>query len=92
MTQAPVAEPARPQARPLPPFSVVLHNDDVNEMDFVVRAIVELARVPTEHALECMFEAHEEGQAIVLQTHREHAEFVCEAFTSKGLTATVERV
>lgn len=91
MTHAPVAEPARPQSRPLPPFSVVLHNDDVNEMDFVVRAIVELARVPTAQALECMFEAHEEGQAVVLRTHREHAELVCESLVSKGLTATIER-
>jgi len=28
---------------------------------------------------------------VVLQTHREHAEFVCEALQSKGLVATVER-
>ena len=91
MSTAPVAEPARPQSRPLPPFAVVLHNDDVNEMGFVVRTIVELARVTTEHALTCMIEAHQEGQAVVMRTHREHAELVCESFQSKGLTATIER-
>ena len=91
MPTAPVVEPARPQSRPLPPFAVVLHNDHVNEMGFVVQTIVQLARVTTEQALTCMMEAHEEGQAVVLRTHREHAELVCESFQSKGLTATIER-
>ncbi|MEY2711760.1 MAG: hypothetical protein RL487_1543 [Actinomycetota bacterium] len=88
---APEVAPARPRLDRLPPFAVVLHNDSVNEMVFVVRTVTEIARVPMERAFECMMEAHEEGQAVVLQTHLEHAEMVCEAFKSKGLTATVER-
>lgn len=91
MSPAPTVEPARPQSRPLPPFAVVLHNDDVNEMAFVVRTIVELARVPAQQALACMIEAHEEGQAVIVRTHREHAELICESFQSKGLTASIER-
>lgn len=90
-TSAPEVAPARPRADRLPPFAVVLHNDDVNDMVFVVRTVSELARVPMERAFECMMEAHEEGQAVVLHTHREHAELVCESFQSKGLVASIER-
>jgi ATP-dependent Clp protease adaptor protein ClpS len=89
--EAPQVAPAPPRVDRLPPFAVVLHNDDTNEMVFVVRSIAEIARVPLERAFECMMEAHEEGQAIVLQTHREHAELLCESFQSKGLVASVER-
>jgi len=90
-TSAPEVAPARPRADRLPPFAVLLHNDDVNDMVFVVRTVAELARVPMERAFECMMEAHQEGQAVVLHTHREHAELVCESFQSKGLLATIER-
>ena len=88
---APEVAPARPRADRLPPFAVVLHNDDRNEMVFVVRTVPELARVPMERAFEGMMEAHEEGQAVVMHTHREHAELVVESFQSKGLVATIER-
>ena len=88
----PETAPAAPQASVLPPFAVVLHNDDHNGRRFVVQTVALLARVPMEQAFEHTLEAHEEGQAVVLRTHREHAELVCEQFQSKGLTATVERV
>lgn len=87
----PETAPAAPQTRALPPYAVVLHNDDHNEMAFVAHTVCMLARMPMEQAFECTLEAHEEGQAVVLRTHREHAELVCEQFQSKGLCATVER-
>ena len=34
--------PARPKPELLPPWKVLLHNDDVNDMDFVIDTIVEL--------------------------------------------------
>ena len=91
-TLLPETDPTAPRTRALPPYAVVLHNDDHNDMAFVVETVVMLVRLPTEQAVECMLEAHEDGQAVVLRTHREHAELVCEQFQSKGLTATVERV
>jgi ATP-dependent Clp protease adaptor protein ClpS len=91
-TLLPETAPTAPQARALPPYAVVLHNDDHNEMAFVVQTVVMLVRVPTEQAVACMLEAHEEGQAVVLRTHREHAELVCEQLQSRGLTASVERI
>ena len=88
---APSVAPSTPKVDRLPPFAVVLHNDDRNEMVFVVQTVSQVVRLPVQDAYERMLEAHNQGQAVVLHTHREHAEFVCEALQSKGLVATIER-
>jgi ATP-dependent Clp protease adaptor protein ClpS len=82
--------PSPPKPRRLPPYRVLLHNDDVNDMLFVAGAIVELARLTRPEALERMLEAHQRGLALLLVTHREHAELLEEQFQSKGLTVTIE--
>lgn len=82
-----VAPPAR---RRLPGWAVLLHNDDVNEFMFVARSVVEFARLSSEDAVVRTIEAHESGVALLLVTHREHAELVQEQFQSRGLTVTIE--
>jgi ATP-dependent Clp protease adapter protein ClpS len=37
-----------------------------------------------------MLEAHKRGLALLVSTHREHAELLQEQFTSKKLTVTIE--
>lgn len=90
-TAVPSVAPSAPKVDRLPPFAVVLHNDDRNDMAYVVRAVAQTVRLPVQDAYERMIEAHNQGQSVVLHTHREHAEFVCEALQSKGLVASVER-
>jgi ATP-dependent Clp protease adaptor protein ClpS len=80
----------KPQSRQLPPFNVLLHNDDVNEMGYVVRTIMELTALTRAEAAERMLEAHHRGKTVLLTTHKERAELYCEQFASKGLTATAE--
>lgn len=85
----------RPKTAPpvkdaLPPFKVLLHNDPVNDMLYVVRAIIELTPLGKEKALEVMFEAHTSGCALLLVTHRERAELYSEQFRTKKLTVTIE--
>lgn len=82
------AKPKPPQ--PLPPWKVLLHNDDKNEMGFVVGAIVELTPLNEEAAVVRMIEAHKTGVALLLVTHKERAELYQEQFKSKGLTVTIE--
>ncbi len=82
--------PTRPRPRTLPPYRVLLHNDDVNDMIFVAATIVELVRIPRPEAVDRMLEAHREGLALLVVTHREHAELLEEQFQSKGLTVTIE--
>jgi ATP-dependent Clp protease adaptor protein ClpS len=81
---------ARPRTRRLPPWNVLLHNDDVNDMGYVAAAITELTSLNRHDAVLRMLEAHEKGIALLLATHREHAELLCEQFASKHLTVTAE--
>ncbi len=74
----------------LPPYKVILHNDDVNDMARVVRVICELTPLNTEEAIERMLEAHNTGSAVLLITHKERAELYVDQFTSCGLTVTAE--
>ena len=86
----PTTTPTRPRARRLPPWRVLLHNDDVNEMPYVVEAIVALTALNLHDAVDCMLEAHRRGLALLLTTHREHAELISEQFRSKRLIVTIE--
>ena len=74
----------------LPPWKVLLHNDDENDMEFVIETILMLTSLEEQQALLAMKEAHDEGVALLLTTHRERAELYQEQFTSRGLTVSVE--
>src|SRR5436189_5549014 len=75
--------PAKPRVDQLPPWKVLLHNDEKNTMEFVVRTIMELARLNEQAAIMVMIEAHKSGLALLLSTHREHAELLPDQFPSK---------
>lgn len=81
---------APPKADKLPPFHVVLHNDDVNDMGHVVEALMTVTPVATTDARKIMLTAHFHGRAVVMTTHRERAELYRDRLRSKSLVATVE--
>jgi ATP-dependent Clp protease adapter protein ClpS len=93
---APTRDPdlrERPLSATLPPHRVVLHNDDVNEMGHVVRAL--LSSVPeldAKRATEIMLEAHLRGHADVIACPLERAELYRDRLKSFGLRATIEKV
>lgn len=99
-TPPPVAtEPAAPETGVdeesllalIPPYRVILHNDDHNTMDHVVESLVQcVPSLTVEAAAAIMFEAHNEGQATVIECPQETAEHYREALESRGLTATIE--
>ena len=82
----------QPRTEILPPWKVILHNDDHNEMLHVVQSLVKsvpgLGRM---RAVEIMFEAHNRGQAVVVTCPLELAELYRERLESFGLTATIEK-
>lgn len=88
----PVKGAARPisPARALPQFRVLLHNDDVNELRYVVRTLIELTRMDSGRAMQVTVTAHTSGVALVLHTHRERAELYREQFAGRGLKVSVE--
>lgn len=82
--------PARPSIDQLPPYRVLLHNDDEHDMLEVVEALVELTPLNKTRAVEVMLEAHTRGLALVLMTHKERAELYEQQLRSKTLTVTIE--
>jgi len=73
-----------------PPYKVILHNDDVNEMVYVVETIVRLTPLKPQQAFEKMLEAHITGMTVLLVCHKERAELYEEQFHSCRLTVTIE--
>lgn len=81
---------APPRVERMPLWKVLLHNDDVNDLGYVAQTIVELTAANPRQALLQTLEAHSDGLAILLTTHRERAELLQEQFASKRLTVTIE--
>ena len=77
--------------RLLPPYRVILHNDDHNSMDHVVRSLLRCVQsLSIEDAVAIMTTAHKNGQATVIECPKEAAEHYRDALESCGLTATIE--
>lgn len=76
----------------LPPYHVILHNDDVNEMLHVVQSLLRcVPSLTPPRATAIMLEAHLHGQAIVITCPLELAELYRERLESCRLTATIEK-
>ncbi len=73
---APVEEkkPSRSKPKRLPPYHVILWNDDDHTVSFVVNMMQKLFGHPTTKGLKIAEEVHVQGRAIVLTTTKEHAE------------------
>lgn len=82
--------PSKPPLDQLPPFRVLLHNDPINTMDFVVDSIIELTPLDKTRAVQATLEAHSTGTSLLLVTHKERAELYQDQFRSKRLTVTIE--
>lgn len=96
-TASPPRTTAAPRTRSLaetvPPYRVVLHNDDVNDMGHVVRALLEsVPELTSERAREVIREAHEHGMAEVIRCPQERAEFYRDRLQGFGLAAAIEPV
>ena len=76
----------------LPQYSVILHNDDVHAMDFVVAALLKsVESLGKEDAISIMLEAHNTGRAVVITCPLEHAELYRDRLRSFNLGVTIEK-
>lgn len=82
--------PRKPKPRQLPPYKVLLHNDDVNVLDDVVAALVSLTPLKEQEARAKTREAHNKGLSLLFSTHKERAELYQQQLVSKKLTVTIE--
>ena len=84
-------ELTRQRAKILPPYKVVLFNDDYNDMDYVVAVLLHtISNLSQQDAERIMLTAHLTGSAVVVVCPKEIAEYYQERLLSYGLTATIE--
>ena len=74
-----------------PRYKVLLHNDPVNSMEYVVNTLRQVVPSLSEQdAIAVMLEAHNTGVGLVIVCDLEPAEFYSETLKAKGLTSTIE--
>ena len=77
----------------LPPYRVILLDDNLNTMEHVVQSL--MTSVPSlneNEATAIMLEAHMNGRSTVIECPKEVAEHYWGALKSYGLMATIESV
>ena len=62
------------KTRLLPPYNVILLNDDDHSMEFVIEVLIKAFGYPIERCVQLMFEAHETGRAVIWTGSKEVAE------------------
>jgi ATP-dependent Clp protease adaptor protein ClpS len=84
-------EVVRERTRLLPPYKVIVHNDDYNEMNYVIFALMHAVNnLTVQEAERIMLTAHLTGRAVVTVCPKEVAEYYQERLLSYNLTATIE--
>ena len=80
-----------------PPYRVIIHNDDVTPMDFVISVLRQIFLLSALHAVQVMYTAHHHGSAYVQtlpkaeaqrRVHRAHFSAALEGYP---LHFTIER-
>jgi ATP-dependent Clp protease adaptor protein ClpS len=92
MTTKPLEQPLTDEEVRLDlPWQVVVWNDPVNLMDYVVWVLRKLFGHSIEEATRLMLAVHNEGRATVSEGPREQAEMDCYRLHQFGLWATIEQ-
>jgi len=73
------------------PWNVIVWDDPINLMDYVVYVFQRLFGMSVEDATRHMLEVHNEGRSVVASTERERAEFYVGRLHGYGLQATMEQ-
>lgn len=81
---------AESEATQLPRYKVLLHNDDVNTMDHVVRTLLRVFKFEYAECERIMWEAHTSGVALCTVEPLEQAELHRDQLLSFSLTSTIE--
>lgn len=71
-------------------YSLILHNDDVNDMLHVVLALYEICELNNEEAMRIMMEAHNKGKAVAKTGSFDEMNSMKVALNERGIEATVE--
>jgi ATP-dependent Clp protease adapter protein ClpS len=72
-------------------YSLLLWNDDVNDMIHVVLALYEVCQLNNEDAMRVMMEAHNKGKAVAKSGTLEEMNKMKQGLNDRGIEATVEK-
>lgn len=75
----------------IPRYRVLVHNDDVNSMDHVVRTLMRVFRFERAICEGIMLEAHRSGVALCAVEPLEQAELHRDQLISYSLVSTIEK-
>ena len=89
-TRTKVAEKTKTELAP--PWNVIVWDDPINLMNYVVWVFQRLFGDSLEVATRKMLEVHREGRSIVASEERERAEVHVARLHAYGLQATIERM
>ena len=78
------------KVRHQPRYAVILHNDDLNTMAFVIAVLRKVFGYTIEKCIELMLEAHEKGRSIVWVGSLEVAELKADQVHSCGADPTAQ--
>lgn len=92
--QAPVEAPKERQKTDSatdPGWEVIVWNDPVNTMSYVVYVFMKVLRFDKSRARRHMLEVHYQGRSCVARENREKAEFLQQQILIHGLQCTLQR-
>lgn len=73
-------------------WEVLLHNDDHNEMEYVLMSLMKVFSHPAHLACKIMMEAHQRGSAVAEVEGRSEAEKHCEQLRALGLISRIRKI
>ena len=72
--------------------SLILHNDDLNTFDYVIKTLIEVCRHESLQAEQCALIAHHKGKCEILQGALPELQPVRMKLLIKGLTVTIDEL
>lgn len=78
------------EERTASPSELVLHNDDFNTFEFVIKTLIEVCKHEPEQAEQCTLIVHYKGKCTVKTGCHDEIEPMYKQLLESGLTATIE--
>lgn len=72
------------------PVNLIVHNDDVNTFDWVIKSLVEICGHTEEQAEQCAMIIHFKGKYCVKTGPREELQIMKDGLIDRGINATLE--
>jgi ATP-dependent Clp protease adaptor protein ClpS len=88
---APEKDAQKTPPKPLPPFNVVLLNDDDHSYDYVIEMLQKLFGHPPERGYQLAKVVDTDGRAIVYTTHKELAELKRDQIHGYGIDVRIAK-